>query len=426
MAFILIKGLLKPKCPNKHHIIIFYRNFIYCDVDIIIPMIKAIIMAGGKGSRIRPLTLSRPKPLIPVANRPIIDYIIQKLKANNYTDLVFTLSYLKNHITKLLEKEHQDLNINYSIEKSPLGTAGGVKNAQKYLDDTFFVLSGDVLLDVDLDHLLKFHQEKNALATILLTPVKDPTHFGIAVLDNDNQVIKFLEKPSSDQVFSKIANTGTYILEPEIFDYIDEIPGNKKGEIDFSKDVFPKLIQEKASIYGYILDGYWNDVGRPESFLKANRDVLNKKIRPRPHGKIMKECVGKFGDIWAGKNVQIEEKVRIIGPVVIGDNAVIKKGCVLGKNTVIGEKVQVEEHTHIQGSVILPDSIIKAHSYLKDCIIDSKCILERGCVLEKGVILGSSVQMGPYSLVKSNRSITNKIEILRDSIIDSDYPIETE
>ncbi len=385
-------------------------------------MIKAIIMAGGKGTRIQPMTLIRPKPLIPIANRPMIDYIIKKLEIQGYTDIVVTLNYFKNQIKNYLNQAHPDLNIKYSIEKKPLGTAGGLNKADRHLDDTFFVLSGDVLVDVDLDKLLEFHQEKNALATILLTPVKDPTHFGIAVLDNNNQIIKFLEKPSPDNVFSKIANAGTYVLEPEILDYVD----TSKGPVDFSNDVFPQLIEEKAGIYGHILEGYWNDVGRPDSYLKATRDVLNKKINPHPHGDYLRESVGKFGDIWIGKDVKIEDKVRIIGPVVIGDNAVIKKGGVLGKNTVIGEKVQVGEGTHILGSVILPDSIIKAHSYLKDCIIDSKCILEHGCVLEKGVILGSSVQMGPYSLVKSNRSITNKIEIFGDSIVDSDYPTETE
>lgn len=383
-------------------------------------MKKAIIMAGGKGTRIQPLTLIRPKPLIPIANRPMIDYIIKKLKIQGYEDVVVTLNYLKNHLKKLLEKRYPELNIKYSIENKPLGTAGGVNKAGKHLDDTFFVLSGDVLVDVDLKQLLKFHQQKKALATILLTPVKDPSHFGIAVLNKDQRITKFLEKPSPHEVFSKIANTGTYILEPEILDYID----HSQGPVDFSNDVFPQLIKEKAGIYGYILDGYWNDVGRPETFLKANRDVLNKKIRPYPPGNYLKESVGKFGDIWIGNDVIIEDKVRIIGPVVIGDGSTIEKDCVLGKNTVIGNKVTVDKNTSISGSVILSNSIINSESHLKDCIIDSECVLDEGCVIERGAILGNSVHIGFSSLIGSNRSITHKTKILPESYIDADYPLE--
>jgi glucose-1-phosphate thymidylyltransferase long form len=384
-------------------------------------MVKAVLMAGGKGSRIRPLTLSRPKPMIPVANRPMIEYIVEKIKNSGYTELVVTLSYLKNQLKHLLNERYPELNIKYSVEKQPFGTAGGVKKAEKYLDDTFFVLSGDVLVDVDLNKLLNFHRKHNALATMVLTPVDDPSHFGIAVLDEENQIIKFLEKPAPHEVFSKIANTGTYILEPEIFNYIE----NRKGEVDFSHDVFPRLIEEKAGIYGYVLDGYWNDVGRPKTYLQANYDVLNKKMTPNPPGKKLKESIGRLGDIWVGKDVEIDEKVRIIGPVAIGDGSVIERGCTLGRNTVIGENAYLEKNSTIKGSVIFPESMIKASACLKDCIVDSGCCVEKGSFIERGAILGSSVQLGPFSRVKSGRSIYNSVVILPDSIVDSDYPIVT-
>jgi mannose-1-phosphate guanylyltransferase len=382
-------------------------------------MIKAIIMAGGKGTRIRPLTLSRPKPLIPIANRPMIEYIIEKLKTSRYTGIVVTLSYLKSHIKSLLKKDYPELNIKYSIEKQAMGTAGGVKKAAKYIDDTFFVLSGDVLVDVDLNELLNFHKKNKALVTMVLTPVENPSHFGIAVLDDKNQIIKFLEKPSPQEVFSKIANTGTYVLEPEILDYID----TKKGEIDFSQDIFPQLIEEKAGIYGYVLEEYWNDVGRPKTYLQANYDVLNKKIKPAPSGEKLAEGVGRLGDMWIGKNVKMGNKVRIIGPVVIGDGCVIEKNCVLGRNTVIGANVNLEKNSTIKGSVIFSDSTIKEGSYLKDCIVDSGCNIERGNFIERGAILGSNVHLGSFSRVRSKRSIFNSTVILPESIVDSDYPI---
>jgi len=377
-------------------------------------------MAGGKGSRIRPLTLSRPKPMIPVANRPMIEYIVDKLKKSGYNELVVTLSYLKNQIKSLLSEKYPEMNIEYSMEKSPLGTAGGVKNASQYIDDTFFVLSGDVLVDIDLDDLLKFHRRKKALATMVLTPVDDPSHFGIAVLDNEHQIVKFKEKPQASEVFSKIANTGIYILEPEILDYIDTA---NKGEIDFSKDVFPQLIEEKAGIYGFIFDGYWNDVGRPKTYLQANYDVLHQKITPLPNGKLLKEGVGRLGDIWVGEYVKIHDNARLIGPVVIGDGCIIEKGAIVGKGTVLGENVHLEENSTVKGSVIFSDSIIQTSSYLKDCIVDSNCRIERGSFIENGAVLGGSVHLGPHSRVGSERSISNSNVILPQSIVDSDYPI---
>jgi glucose-1-phosphate thymidylyltransferase long form len=383
-------------------------------------MIKAVLMAGGKGSRIRPLTLSRPKPMIPVANRPMIEYIVDKIKKSGYNELVVTLSYLKNQIKSLLSEKYPEMNINYSMEKSPLGTAGGVKNASKYIDDTFFVLSGDVLVDVDLNDLLEFHRRKKALATMVLTPVDDPSHFGIAVLDNEHQIVKFKEKPQASEVFSKIANTGIYILEPEILDYIDTA---NKGEIDFSKDVFPHLIENKAGIYGFIFEGYWNDVGRPKTYLQANYDVLNQKITPLPNGKLMKEGVGRLGDIWVGEYAKIHENARLIGPVVIGDNCIIEKGAIVGKGTVLGENVHLEENSTVKGSVIFSDSIIQTNSYLKDCIVDSNCRIERGSFIENGAVLGGSVHLGSHSRVGSERSISNSNVILPQSIVDSDYPI---
>ena len=377
-------------------------------------MIKAVIMAGGKGTRIRPLTIIRPKPMVPVVNRPLIDYVIETIKNSKVKEIIVTLSYFQSHIKSHLKQN--DLNIKYIVEKRPMGTAGGVMNALKYIDDTFFVLSGDVLIDLDLNKLLKFHREKKAIATIVLTTVDDPTHYGIAVLDENDQIVKFLEKPSRKEVFSKVANTGTYVLEPEVFDYIEP----RKGEIDFSKDIFPVLIEKKAGIFGYTLDGYWNDVGRPETYLKANYDVLDEKIRPKPKGHIMKEGVGRLGNIWIGDDVHIDESVRIVGPVFIGDHCSIEKGCTLGKNTVLNKHVYVENNCIIKGSVIFPNTLIKANSHLKDCIVDEESILERSSVIGSGAILGSSVLIGHHSTIRSDTSIYNEVEIYADSIVDSD------
>lgn len=378
-------------------------------------MIKSVIMAGGKGTRIRPLTTIRPKPMIPVVNRPLIDYVLETIKKSGFHDIIVTLNYFQSHIKAHLTERH-DLNIRNIVEKRPMGTAGGVMKALKYLDDSFFVLSGDVLIDLDLKKLLKFHRKNNALATIVLTEVEDPTHYGIAVLDDDNKIVKFLEKPSKDEVFSKIANTGTYILEPEIFDYIQD----PDGPVDFSNDLFPALIQQDAGVYGYVLDGYWNDVGRLETYLKANNDVLTGEITPEPSGERLEEGVGRLGSIWVGEDVHIDETARIVGPVFIGDGCNIEENCRIGKNTVLNEDVYVEKSCTIKGSVVFPKTLIKSNSHLNDCVVDEDCVLDRCSVIESGSILGSSVFMGPNSTIRSDTSIYNEVEIYADFVVDSD------
>lgn len=378
-------------------------------------MIKSVIMAGGKGTRIRPLTTIRPKPMIPVVNRPLIDYVLETIKKSGFHDIIVTLNYFQSHIKSHLSKRH-DLNIRNVVEKRPMGTAGGVMKALKYLDDSFFVLSGDVLIDLDMNKLLEFHRKKNALATIVLTEVEDPTHYGIAVLDENEKIVKFLEKPSMDEAFSRIANTGTYILEPEIFDLID----NPDDPVDFSNDLFPALIEEDAGVYGYVLDGYWNDVGRLETYLKANNDVLTGEIKPEPLGERLEEGVGRLGDIWVGEDVNIDDSARIVGPVFIGDGCNIDENCRIGKNTVLNEDVYVEKGCTIKGSVVFPKTLIKANSHLNDCVVDEDCVLDRCSVIEKGSILGSSVLIGPNSTIRSDTSIYNEVEIYADFVVDSD------
>jgi NDP-sugar pyrophosphorylase family protein len=191
-------------------------------------------MAGGKGTRLQPLTFIRPKPMIPLVNKPIVEHVMERLKHFQLKDLILTLNYLSDNIVNYFKDgSDKDLNIKYSVEKSPLGTAGSVKKAENYLNETFLVLSGDVVSEINFNEVLNFHKRKGALATLVLTDVPDPTHFGIAVLNDKQEITKFLEKPSSNEVFSNIANTGTYIFEPEIFEYFEGF----EGEVDFSKDI---------------------------------------------------------------------------------------------------------------------------------------------------------------------------------------------
>ena len=378
-------------------------------------------MAGGKGTRLRPLTLVRPKPMIPLANKPIIEYIVDRLNKFGFKDIIMTLNYMSTNIKKHFKDGSKlGVNIRYSVEKWPLGTGGSVKKAEKYIDDTFMVVSGDVLTDINFKDVLKFHKEKNALATMVLTEVEDPSHFGIAVMDKESKITEYLEKPSPEDAFSNVANTGIYIFEPEIFDFF-----KKEGkEIDFSKDIFPEIIKNGAGIYGYIFKGYWNDVGRPETFMQATYDILDQKMEQDFYKSKIEESVGKIGDIWVGENVAINKKVRIEGPVVIGNNCTIEKGCKISKGSVIGDNVSIGRNVKIDGAIILSDSIIEDNSFLTGCIIDTKCLIDKNTILESGVVTGSLVEIGENSIIRSSRSITNNMKILPDSIIDSDYQME--
>jgi glucose-1-phosphate thymidylyltransferase long form len=379
------------------------------------------MMAGGKGTRLRPLTLIRPKPMIPLVNKPIIEYTVDRLKKFGFNDIIMTLNYMSTNIKNYFKDGSKfGVDIRYSVEKWPLGTGGSVKKAEKYIDDTFMVVSGDVLTDVDFKDVLKFHKEKGALVTMVLTEVEDPSHFGIAVMDKENKITEYLEKPSPEEAFSNVANTGIYIFEPEIFDFFQ----NDEEEVDFSKDIFPEVIKKDAGIYGYIFNGYWNDVGRPETFMKATYDILDQKMEQNFYKSKIEEGIGKIGNIWVGENVLIDKKARIEGPVVIGNNCTIEKGCKISKGSVIGNNVSIGKDVKIDGAVILSDSIIEDNSFLTGCIVDTKCIIDKNTVLESGVVAGSLVEIGENSIIRSSRSITNNMKILPHSIIDSDYEME--
>lgn len=381
-------------------------------------LVKTVIMAGGKGTRLRPLTFTRPKPMIPLVNRPIMQYTVERLNRFGFRDIVMTLNYMSNRVKNYFKDGSSlGVNIDYSVEDSPLGTGGSVKKAKKYIDDTFIVLSGDVITDVNMTDVLNFHRDKGALATLVLTRVKDPTHFGIAEIDRDQKITSYLEKPSREEIFSNIANTGIYVFEPEIFDFFD----SSEEEVDFSHEIFPRLIAEDSKMYGYLFNGYWNDVGRPETYLKATYDILNQKIKQKLYRSPVQTGIGKLGNISVGRGIQIGNRVRIEGPVVIGNNCTIEDGCKLSKGTVIGNNVFVGSNTSIEGAVILSESRIEKNSFLKGCIIDTKCHINRNTLIEEGVVTGSASEIGKNSVVRSSRHIKNEMKILPNSIIDSDY-----
>jgi mannose-1-phosphate guanylyltransferase len=380
-------------------------------------------MAGGRGTRLQPLTFIRPKPMIPLVNKPIMLHMIERLKSYGYNDMIITLSYMAENIRRYFKDGSDiDVNIKYTFEKWPLGTGGSVKKSEKFIEDSFFVLSGDIISNIDFRQVFDFHKKKKAIATIVLTRVPDPTHFGIAVINDENQIIEFLEKPSMGDVFSNLVNTGIYVFEPEIFEYLNI----KKGKLDFSKHVFPLLIKENAGLYGFIFEGYWNDVGRPETYLKATYDLLNFNLASNIPGEKIKKGIGRLGDIWVGKNVNIDPKARLEGPIVIGDDAKIEENCRIGQGSVIGNNVSLKKNSVIEGSIIFSNNVVGENSHLTGSIIDSRVNIGFNTTIERNAVIGSFVEIGNDCIIKSSRYITNNIRISDNSYIDSDYMMEVD
>ena len=235
---------------------------------------KAVILAGGEGTRLRPLTSNQPKPMMPVANRPMMEHIVRLLAEHGFDDIVVTVAFLANHIrTYFGDGSDFGVRMRYATEDSPLGTAGSVRNAADELDETFLVISGDVLTDIDLSAFVKAHRATGAAGSIALKRVNDPVEFGIVITREDGSIERFLEKPTWGQVFSDTINTGIYVLEPEVFDFIP-----KDEVVDFSGDVFPAMLKRGKPLYGYVADGYWEDVGTLEAYLRAHQDILEGKV----------------------------------------------------------------------------------------------------------------------------------------------------
>src|SRR3954462_1127243 len=231
-------------------------------------------MAGGEGTRLRPLTANQPKPMMPIANRPMMEHIVELLKEHGFDDIVVTVAFLANTIRNYFgDGSEFGVRMVYATEETPLGTAGSVRNAMQHLTERFLVISGDVLTDIDLSAIVKFHEEKGALATIGLAHVENPLEFGIVITKEDGSIERFLEKPTWGQVFSDTINTGIFVLEPEIFDYIEA-----DQPVDFSSEVFPALLEEGKPLYGAVATGYWEDVGTLDAYVRAHQDVLDGRV----------------------------------------------------------------------------------------------------------------------------------------------------
>jgi mannose-1-phosphate guanylyltransferase / phosphomannomutase len=350
---------------------------------------KAVVIAGGEGTRLRPLTSNQPKPMVPIVGKPCIEHILELLKEHGFDEVIITLAFLPQAIRGYFGTgETLGIEVGYSVEETPLGTAGSVRLASDRLDDTFLVISGDALCDFDLSALVSFHQEKGAAATIGLKSVENPLEFGIVVTDDDGRIERFLEKPSWSQVFSDTINTGVYVLEPEVLRHVpDDRP------FDFSKELFPLLLEMGRPMYGYVMDGYWQDIGNLDQYRQANFDALDEHVRLSVPG------IRLRGNIWVGEGVDLADLDKVEGPAFIGNYCRVAPDAVVGSYSVLGSSVTLREGARTTRSVLDASSYVGRSALVEGAIVGRSCDIRAHARLHDGVAIGDEVVIGSESVV---------------------------
>jgi mannose-1-phosphate guanylyltransferase / phosphomannomutase len=350
---------------------------------------KAVVMAGGEGTRLRPLTSNQPKPMVPIVGKPCMEHIIELLRAHGMEEVVVTLAFMPQAIRSYFgDGETMGVEIEYSVEELPLGTAGSVRLASEKLDDTFLVISGDALCDVDLGSLVDRHRETGAAVTIGLKSVDNPLEFGIVVTDEDGRVERFLEKPSWGQVFSDTINTGIYVLEPEV---LTHIPAD--GPYDFSKELFPLLLEMGRPIYGHVMDGYWQDIGNLDQYRQANFDALDERVRLNVGG------VRLRGNIWIGEGTDVHDVDEIEGPAFIGNNCRIAPNASIGPYTVLSNGVTLRERARTVRAVIDSATHVGRSALIEGAIVGRTCDIRDHVRIQEGAAIGDEVTIGSESSI---------------------------
>lgn len=353
---------------------------------------KAVIMAGGEGTRLRPLTSNAPKPMMPLANRPMMEHIVELLVRHGIDEIVVTVAFMANTIrTYFGDGSEFGVRMVYATEHTPLGTAGSVRNAMEELDDTFLVISGDVLTDIDLGAIVDAHRQAEALATIGLVRVENPLEYGIVITDEEGGIERFLEKPTWGQVFSDTINSGIYVLEPRIFDWIaPDVP------VDFSGEVFPQVLADGEKILGAVAEGYWEDVGTLESYVRAHKDILDGRVQVNMPGFEVSDGV------WMGEGVEIHPDASVTGPAVIGDNCNIDAEVQVGEYAVLGTGVRVRRDCELERAVVHDNAYLGEAVRLRGTVVGRSADLRRGARCEEGVVLGDEVFVGEDAVISSD------------------------
>ncbi|MDR3071675.1 MAG: NDP-sugar synthase [Endomicrobium sp.] len=336
---------------------------------------KAFVLAAGIGTRLSPLTTSIPKPMIPILGKPVLYYTFSNLYKNGIDDVFVNVHYQHSSIMNFFKENKTDVKLKFSREKKLLGTAGAIKNKENFFDDTFVVMSGDGLTDINLKKVINFHKERMALVTIVLKKINLRFDYGIAVADKNGKIKSFVEKPFWGDIFNNNVNTGIYIFEPEVFKFI---PKNKF--FDFSTNLFPLLMNRKQKIYGYEMEEYWIDIGNIFEYKKGVFDVLDEKVKIRDD---IKSKTNKYISVTA----QIDKSVKIHGPCYIGSNVVIEKNTIIGAYSVISDDVKIGNNVFIEKSIIWKNVRIGGNVKITNSILGNNAVISNNITLFDSVVM---------------------------------------
>ncbi len=338
---------------------------------------KAVILVGGLGTRLRPLTTTIPKPMLPLLNRPFIDNVLEHLRRFGIEDVILSTGYLPSVFTDFLDRTKKSgMSVEVITEDEPLGTCGAVKNVADRLDSTFMVFNGDILTDINLSRLLDYHRKKKAVATIALTAVDDPTSYGLVPLKSDGRVESFLEKPSWDEATTDLINAGTYVLEPQA------LAGAPTGEnYSFERGLFPQLLEQEKPVYGFPASSYWLDIGTPEKFIRAHKDILEGKLPFSFEGDEIKSRV------WVGSGSTVHQEAVLYGPVVMGKNCTIEANAVVVGPTSLGDNCRISAGARVEAAVLLDGCRLRGGAVV------------RNAILGRGVDLGAHVHVDDYAVL---------------------------
>jgi mannose-1-phosphate guanylyltransferase len=344
--------------------------------------LPAVILVGGQGTRLRPLTERIRKDMLPLVDRPLLAFTFEHLRRYGVRWGIVSCGYLPTQIKEHFGESYGDLELTYRVEEEPLGTAGGIAFAAKGIDQTFFALNGDSLRDADLGEIVRFHRETGAKATILLTPVADPSRYGLVRLGNDGRVSTFLEKPRPEEIDTNLINAGLYVLEPDV---LELIPSGRPVSIE--RDVFPRLAEE-GSVFGIALDGYWLDVGTPDSYLQAHRDVLERSFATE-----IGDALGADFTL-VDPTADVHPAARLVPPVYVGPGAVVEEGARLGSLAVLGAGARLAARGVVENAVVGARTIVGAGASVVGSIVGADAQLGAGCELHNLAVVGPGAAVG--------------------------------
>jgi NDP-sugar pyrophosphorylase family protein len=350
---------------------------------------KAILLAGGKGTRLRPLTIHTPKPIVPIFNRPFLHYQLDLLKqVPEIDEVILSLNYQPRRIEEIFgDGGESGLGIKYVVEPAPLGTAGAVRYAGESVRESVVVFNGDVLTQLDLAAVIALHRDRRAKATIVLTPVENPTAYGLVETDARGNISRFLEKPNPDEITCNTINAGIYVLEPDTF---DRIPKGTPWSIE--RSFFPSLIERGETFVAYVDRGYWIDIGTPEKYMQVHRDIMDGRYKAPVFA-------NQPSRAWISPEARVEAGVAIDGPCFIDEGAIVKTGARIGPYAVIGRQCHVEEHAVVEHAIVWANTRISQEAVVRRSILGRHCHIGRSAMVEDGAVLGDKSVLTDFSRV---------------------------